>query len=321
MDRKSIPSLARKVTPNCPSCRPTSKPECHAAIPSLATNRVRSDRATASLRKFWKSAPAIVLTSVLWAVLLTGCASTPSPGEEALSESEQINDPFEGLNRGIFAFNQFADALIIKPLALLYRLLLPPEVRRGVHNTLENLHAPVTLANDLMQGEGGRAGNTIGRFLINSTVGIGGLMDVAADFGIEGHREDFGQTLSVWGSGGGPYIIIPILGPSNLRDVTGLVADAFLDPLNYYAPDDALLARTLVRGIDERERVLDTLDEIERTSLDFYATLRSLYRQHRNNQIRNGEPAPAVPIPALSFGDFDGGDDVKEDTVSLADRT
>lgn len=258
--------------------------------------------------------------SFLWAGLLTACASTPQDGEDAFAEFEQINDPFEGLNRGIFAFNQFADALIIKPMALLYRLLLPPEVRRGIHNALQNLRTPVTLANDLMQGEIGRAGDTIGRFVINSTAGIGGLMDVAADFGIEGHREDFGQTLAVWGTGEGPYIIIPVLGPSNVRDVTGLFADAFLDPLNYYAPNDALLARTVIRGIDERERILDTLEEIERTSLDFYATLRSLYRQHRNDEIRNGEPAPAVPIPSISFDEFDSedDDDFRKDLVSLA---
>jgi phospholipid-binding lipoprotein MlaA len=165
-----------------------------------------------------------------------------------------------------------------------------------------------------MQGEVDRAVVTIGRFAINSTAGLGGLIDVAAKMGIDGHREDFGQTLAVWGSGEGPYLMLPLLGPSNPRDVTGLVVDGFIDPVPYFVSTDVQLARTLVRGVDERERVLDALDEIERTSLDFYATLRSLYRQRRADEIRNGAQAPVVPIPAISIEEFE---DTDEGQISM----
>ncbi|MFQ5957967.1 MAG: VacJ family lipoprotein [Alphaproteobacteria bacterium] len=257
-------------------------------------------------------ARALVLISILCAALATGCATSPDQ-EEELAEFEDVNDPLESLNRGIFEFNRFADGILIKPLALMYRTFIPPEVRRGTRNFLENLRTPVTLANDLMQGKMERAGNTIGRFVINSTVGIGGVMDMADRFGMEGHREDFGQTLAVWGTGEGFYLMLPLFGPSNPRDVIGLVADAFLDPLSYVLDDDILATRTVVRGVDERESVIDTLDEIERTSLDFYATLRSLYRQRRDDEIRDGAPAPLIPIPSISIKDFEDFEEFEED--------
>jgi len=141
------------------------------------------------------------------------------------------------------------------------------------------------------------------------------VLDVAADFGIQGHREDFGQTLAIWGSGEGPYLVLPVLGPSNPRDLVGLIADGFSDPLTYIAPTEALIARTSIRGIDERETVIEPLDEIQKTSLDFYATLRSLYRQRRGDEIRNGRPAPVMTIPSISIDDFED----EAETTSLVD--
>ncbi len=246
-------------------------------------------------------------------MLLAACATPPAGDDGAYDE---VNDPFEPMNRAIFSFNQFVDGLLFKPLALLYRDLLPPEVQQGIGGVLETLRTPVTLANDLMQGEIDRAGETVGRFAINATAGIGGFFDVAAEVGLEGHREDFGQTLAVWGSGEGMYLVLPIFGPSNPRDAIGLGVDTFLDPLTYYVDTEPLIYRTAVRGIDERASVIDALDEIERTSIDFYATMRSLYRQHRDDQIRNGGPAPVVPIPSISFDDFQV---PQEDRVSLAE--
>ena len=139
---------------------------------------------------------------------------------------------------------------------------------------------------------------------------------MASDLGMAGHSEDFGQTLAVWGSGEGLYLMLPLFGPSNPRDAIGLAADTFLDPLSYYADTEILVARTGVRGVDERAAVVDSLDEIERTSIDYYATLRSLYRQHRADQIRNGAPAPVMPIPSISFKDFEHLD---EERLSLVD--
>ena len=247
----------------------------------------------------------LALLGVVVAVMLGACATPPSADDPAaLASFEEINDPLEPLNRGIFSFNQFADGILFKPMALVYRTFVPPPVRESVSNFLDNLRSPVILANDLLQGEGERAWVTTERFFINSIVGIGGLFDPATSMGIEGHDEDFGQTLAVWGSGEGMYLMLPLFGPSNVRDGIGLVGDIVLDPMTYYASSDLRLARLLVDGVVKRERVIDTLDEIERTSIDFYATLRSLYRQHRAGLIRNGAPAPAMQYPDLSFDDF-----------------
>ena len=141
---------------------------------------------------------------------------------------------------------------------------------------------------------------TLIRFLVNSTFGVGGLIDVAAYEGIEGHDEDFGQTLAVWGVGEGPYFVIPLLGPSNARDATGLIVDTLFDPLTYVAPFVVSLSRRAADGVDQREEVLDALEEIKNTSIDYYATIRSLYRQRREDQIRDGAPSP---FPEISTDD------------------
>ncbi len=238
---------------------------------------------------------------LLGIMLLAACATPPAGGDGF----DEINDPLEPMNRVIFSFNQFVDGLIFKPLALMYRDILPPEIQDGIGGILETLRTPIVLANDLLQGDVDRAGETLSRFAVNATVGLGGIIDVATDMGLEGHNEDFGQTLAVWGSGEGMYLVLPLLGPSNPRDGIGMGVDTFLDPLSYYANTEQLVTRTVVRGVDERAGVIDALDEIERTSIDFYATMRSLYRQHRDDLIRNGSPAPVIPIPSISFDDFE----------------
>ncbi len=247
----------------------------------------------------------------LLAVLMTAACATPSMD----GSDDGVNDPLESMNRAIFSFNQFAEGLLFRPLAMMYRDLLPPEVQDAVGGILETLHTPVTLAGDILQGEPERAAETLGRFLVNGTIGLAGMFDVASGMGLEGHREDFGQTLAVWGSGEGMYLVLPLFGPSNVRDGIGLGVDALLDPLTYYASFEQQAGRTAVRGIDELSGVVDSLDEIERTSLDYYATLRSLYRQQRDDQIRNGAAPPVVPIPSISFDDFDTPD---EERITLS---
>ena len=216
---------------------------------------------------------------------------------------EDENDPLEGLNRGIFEFNRVLDGLLIKPVAQIYRGVLPQQAQDSVRSFLRNLRSPAILVNDVLQGDMDRAGTTISRFLVNTTLGIGGLFDFAADhLDIPYHDEDFGQTLAVWGVGEGPYLVLPILGPSNPRDVVGVASEWFLDPINLYftnVRDDDWVpwARAIPRGIDARARSIDALDELERTSLDYYAAIRSLYRQSRDNEIRNNrsEDEPATP--------------------------
>ena len=237
------------------------------------------------------------------ALLAAACATPPKDDPEALAEFERINDPLEPFNRVVFDVN-LTDGLILKPVATMYRGVMPEVGRTAVHNMLSNLREPVVFVNDVLQGELERAGTAAGRFAINSTIGILGIIDVATDFGLEQHSEDFGQTFAVWGVGEGPFLMLPLFGPSNPRDLVGLIAQAFGDPVNIaavaYDLDEVPLARSLATGLDERERVLDTLDEIERTSLDFYAALRSLYRQRRADEIRNSKPTAVEPAPGIS---------------------
>jgi phospholipid-binding lipoprotein MlaA len=226
-----------------------------------------------------------------------------SDGSDAWADSESDdfgpepgdNDPLEVPNRMFFAFNEALDFMIIRPVAVTYRFVVPSGVRNSVRNFLRNLRTPVTLANDLLQGDLERAENTFARFFINSTIGLLGLFDIAADSGYPYHDEDFGQTLGTYGAGEGFYLVLPVLGPSSLRDGTGRIVDIFLDPLTYLAPQEVGLGRAVATGIDFRSRNIDELDALKADSLDFYARIRSLYRQNRENEINNGVPTGEVP--------------------------
>lgn len=205
--------------------------------------------------------------------------------------SEDAGDPYESTNRAIFGFNQDVDRTVLVPVSKAYRAVLPGPIRDTVHDFMQNLNAPIIFANDILQGEPRLAGNTLGRFIVNTTLGLGGIVDVATKAGIPYHTNDLGITLATWGVADGPYLMLPILGPSNPRDLFGDVADGFGDPGNIIAGDYhyiwATFARSAVAGIDERSRNIETLAEIERTSLDYYATIRSLARQRRAAQIRH----------------------------------
>ncbi|MEQ8269152.1 MAG: VacJ family lipoprotein [Parvibaculum sp.] len=202
------------------------------------------------------------------------------------------NDPLEPMNRYFFELNIFFDTILLKPVATWYDGVVPEPGRNGIRNFLDNLRSPVILANDLLQGEWDRAGTTASRFGVNTTVGVLGLFDPAARGGMKQHSEDFGQTLAVWGTGEGPYLFLPVLGPAPPRDLTGFVVDQAFDPLTYIywdRPKTVPTVRFVVNGIDQRARSLKTLDQIERTSVDYYATVRNLYRQSRTSEIANGE--------------------------------
>jgi phospholipid-binding lipoprotein MlaA len=186
------------------------------------------------------------------------------------------------------------DRVVLRPTALVYRAVFPQPIRNGVRNFLNNLDSPIILTNDLLQGELGRARITLVRTVVNTTIGIGGLFDVADRWGYPRHREDFGQTLARFGIGEGPYLFIPLFGPANPRDLFGYGTDLFFQPLTYVQWGDESYVPYVRYGIDLidlRERNIETLDEIEQTSLDYYASVRSLYRQSRNNEINNGAAA------------------------------
>lgn len=240
---------------------------------------------------------------VTLALGLAACASQPAAEDPADAVAE-ANDPLEPINRGVFAFNRTLDGLILKPAAIVYRGVLPEDARTGVRNVLVNWTSPVVFLNDVLQGDMDRATVTMGRFFLNTGFGFLGLLDVATAWGAEpGHDEDFGQTLGTWGVGEGPYLMLPIFGPSNPRDAVGLVVDHFTDPLTYVIlSGDESLARGGVTAVDTRSRFLDQLDELEASSIDYYAALRSLYRQRRDAEIRNGEIAPEY-LPSIESFD------------------
>ncbi len=223
-------------------------------------------------------------------VVLEGCASSRMTSD--------AGDPFEGMNRAFFAFNRGLDHVVLRPVAKGYLAVLPQPARNGIHNALANFFLPITFANDVLQGEIQRGAQTVARFAINSTIGIAGLVDVANRWGIAPHTEDFGQTLAVWGLKDGPYLVLPILGPSGVRDAVGDVTDIFLHPLPYtdLREKDWWMAGILtVDAIDLRSRNLDLIDQIEQDSVDPYSAVRNLYRQRRDSEIRNGEPTDDLP--------------------------
>jgi phospholipid-binding lipoprotein MlaA len=239
---------------------------------------------------------AIVASAVT--LLLLACATPPQdPGARAAYD--EANDPFEPLNREIFGFNMWLDRNAIKPVAIAYRDYIPELGRKGIRNFLNNLGEPVTFANNLLQGEANRAGTTFTRFVVNTLFGLGGFVDIAKNEGVEKQTGDFGQTLWAYGVADGPFLMLPLLGPSNPRDGIGMGVDQFISPYGYAMdPGPANwfgLGRFVTDGIDTRAGVLDELDSVERTSVDFYAQIRSLWRQKRAKDLNNGVPPPLNP--------------------------
>ena len=243
------------------------------------------------------------LLVVAMVAALAACA-TPPTDPAARADFEATNDPLEPMNRQIFNFNQFLDTYLIKPVAQGYRKVLPGFGRDAIRNFLNNLGEPVIFANNVLQGEWKLAHNTAARFFVNSTFGLGGVIDLASLTELPRQSGDFGQTLYVWGVSDGPYLVLPILGPSNPRDTSGMVVDGFADPWGYLADaygaaTVATIGRFAAKGIDERARNIETLDELQRNAIDFYAQLRSLSRQHRASELRHGRPAPMPNLDSL----------------------
>ena len=249
--------------------------------------------------------------SLVVALVLSGCATQPStPESAAAAEQEDFNDPFEDTNRQIFDFNQVVDRNVLVPVAKAYRTVLPDPVRDSLRDFLRNLRAPLIFANDALQGEFERAGQTFARFTLNSTLGVGGLLDVAGRWGeLPYHEDDLGLTFGVWGIPEGPYLVVPVLGPSTPRDLGGQVAEGFGDPFNHIVTGNPYtlywipFVRGGVAGIDQRSRYIETLADIERTSLDYYATIRSLYRQRRAALIRHEKEQNLPPPSSFSRND------------------
>ena len=250
-------------------------------------------------------APALLL------LLLAACATAPPASDpEALAEYRAANDPLEPANRQVYEANEWLDRKLARPVAVEYRTRIPRPVRTGIRNLLNNLRSPIILANDMLQGQSRRAGDTLGRFMLNSTVGVAGIFDVAEEwFGVPRHSEDFGQTLAVWGVGEGPYLVLPVLGPSNPRDLAGSGVDGAAGLAPQRGAGAAASALRYSPGghsrVDTREALIDPIDQMRRSSLDPYVTYRSAYRQRRQADIENrlGPPVTSstgaiLPAPA-----------------------
>ena len=255
----------------------------------------------------------ILLTS-FFTLLIIFSANAGTDGVNELSKNKpnKVKDCFEKLNRGTFALNQGLDKVIFKPVAKAYRAL-PSPVRTGTNNALLNLSSLVTIPNNVLQGEIRTAGVNTGRFIVNTTIGILGIFDVATKMGFsEYEKEDYGQTLGVWGVGPGCYIVLPVLGPPTLRDTAGSFVNVMGgDPYynvsqhgnnEYLDKSDYMLTKTLT-AVDFRAKNLETLDNLEKNSLDFYASVKSLYLQDRKRKIANTKPSATIEI--LYEGDWE----------------
>ena len=238
----------------------------------------------------------------LTALLLAGCATTP--GTDRLAQ----RDPLEKVNRGIWGFNQAIDKVLLKPVTVGYRAVLPRPVRSGVTHFFSNVSEPWSAMNALLQGSPKRAGRSLKRFVINTTIGIGGLGDPASKMGVKQAPEDFGQTLAKWGVNAGPYLVLPLLGPSTMRDAVGTGVGFLADPyrvcLNYCGlPDGVPTGFTIAYTIDVRSQLIDSgADAFLATSADPYATARSAYLQRREAAIANKDDSTAA-VPSASSPD------------------
>jgi len=233
---------------------------------------------------------------------LLGCATPPPASDaDAVAEFKEADDPLEPTNRVLYAINNGLDTVILRPLAIGYRAVFPEPVRNGIHNVLSNLGTPVELGNDILEAKPRHAGSTSVRFLINTTIGVVGVFDVAKSLGYPNHDTDFGMTLALWGVPEGPFLFLPVLGPTNPRDATGHGVDVAADPFTWVGQGTVVTVLDWTRWgfniVDQRERVLDPIDSIKKTALDPYATFRSLYRQHRRAQIDDARADNQATIP------------------------
>ncbi len=224
-------------------------------------------------------------------LLNTGCAAVPKDPTERAYYLE-VNDPGIEVNRAIFQFNVTIIDSIIAPISAVYEEVFPDPVREGITNFLANLRRPITVFNSLLQGDIENAANAFGSFLLNSTAGIGGVIDIAGDNGVKVRREDFGQTLAVWGIGEGFFVMLPALGPSSVRDSIGLGVDIITDPISTLITPLGQSLRISTDLVTRHAARRDQIEILRAASVDYYVSVRSLYRQKRRDSIANGSVDP-----------------------------
>ena len=242
-----------------------------------------------------------IVCLLILSIFINCNAYSSSDGTNEMSKSNktgEVKDCFEGLNRGIFAFNQALDTFIIEPVSKGYRYL-PTPIRNGASNALNNISLVVTIPNNILQGDIAVAGKNSARFILNSTIGILGLFDPASKIGLNDYvKEDWGQTLGTWGIGEGCYLVLPVLGPSTLRDASASLVNyaggnawynITVDEDTHYVSDFDYYASRGLTGVDFRAKNIESFDNLETNSLDFYASVKSLYLQDRQKRIANSD--------------------------------
>ncbi len=234
-------------------------------------------------------------------VMLLSAGYAHADSVDRVRESYEVFDPIEPVNRAVFGFNDFLDRILFEPLAKGYKAVTPSFVRDSIQSFMRNLQSPLLIGNNLLQGNVGDAGIATGRFVINSTVGVLGLVDVADAQGLKYKDEDFGQTLAKWGVGDGFYLVLPVLGPSTLRDTAGLAVDSFADPVRIVAMNTdnewIYYTRNAVEGLDNRARLITAVDDLRRNSIDYYAAVKSAYSQKRQTLIKDQKASTSDDVP------------------------
>jgi len=252
-----------------------------------------------------------IILFIVLSVTIVGCAKAPEKSNLAATESIKISnsDPLEPVNRVVFSFNNIFDRLVLRPIAVVYRGIVPEFVRNRVTYSLNNLSMPITAVNNVLQGELAKAGISTSRFLINSTVGLLGFFDPASSMGLESKNEDFGQTLTVWGVPSGPYLVLPFIGPSSPRDFTGFLSTSLLDPMYQVgggSTSSSLRTYRMTTGaVDFRSQNIEVFDDLQNNSVDHYAAVRSFYSQSRESQAADNMEIDSLGIENEIFDDFE----------------
>ena len=239
------------------------------------------------------------LVAALMMCALTACAIPPSGDKDAIAEFEEANDPLEPANRFIFSANVAVDQLVLQPVSITYRDLFPDELKTPVENFITNLFMPLSVLHSLLQGDIERADQAATRFFTALPTFL--LANTMPDK--EPVFEDAGQTLAVWGFEQGPYVMLPLLGPSSVRDTFGTIGDFFVDPVGWLTETPVTVGRAAGKAVVVRSNNVDQARDLQRNSLDYYAAVRSLYRQRREAQINNGGSTPVQPAPTLGRGE------------------
>lgn len=243
---------------------------------------------------FKKTGIALTLTAAL---ALTGCADYTN--QAALDDPDTNADEYEGFNRAMYSVHNAIDIVILKPITAAYRFVVPETGRTMVTNFVHNLGSPVFLANSVLQGDVDNSVNTFWRFTVNTTFGIGGLFDVATEAGLKARDADFGQTMAVWGVGSGAYVFVPVMGPGTVRDSVGRLVDFVWNPSVWARSNGYAYAQTAITIVDKRSQLYTVINDVQRTSLDPYATFRSGYMQRRVAEIRKAMAVHEAKKPAV----------------------